>query len=153
MKLIFSIIITLVLSNSVFAQNIEWSQFDHAFSTKAEYQETSFGFFATLQKIESSGQMEQREYFSSVGGFNEKNEFIASRYEIASEKWELIGDKLYIDQWLFVLNTNHQLRFKLHRTMIQRLDGVLLNLENIPESDEVYSQKTNDILEGWMKSL
>lgn len=153
MKIILSIVFSLILSSSVFAKDIDWNQFDHAFSTKAEYQETPFGFFATLKRTEGTDQMEQREYFSGVGGFNENNEFIAGRHEIASEKWELINDELHVDQWLFVLNTDHKLTFKLHRIMIQRLDGVLLKLENIPEPDEVYNQKTNDILVKWMNAI
>ena len=153
MKIIFSALLCIVLASSVSAKDINWDQFDHAFSTKAQYQETAFGYFATLKRTEATEQIEQREYFSAVGGFNNKNEFIATRYEIASEKWELIEDTLHIDQWLFVINTDHNLIFKLHRTMIQRLDGVILKLENIPESNEVYTQKTNEILVKWMKAL
>lgn len=153
MKIILAIVFSLILSTSVFAKDIDWNQFDHAFSTKAEYQETPFGFFATLKRTEGTDQMEQREYFSGVGGFNENNEFIAARHEIASEKWELINDQLHIDQWLFVLNTDHKLTFKLHRIMVQRLDGVLLNLENIPETEDSYIQKKNEILKQWMDRI
>ena len=152
MKVILLALFFSILSSSVFANDINWNQFDHAFSTKAQYQETAFGYFATLKRTEASDQVEQREYFSAVGGFHNK-EFIASRYEIASEKWELIEGALHIDQWLFVLNTEHKLVFKLHRTMIQKLNGVILKLENIPESDEVYTKRTNEILLNWMQAL
>lgn len=153
MKIILSLILSIILSSSVFAQDLDWKQFDHAFSTKAEYQETPFGLFATLKRVETAEQSEQREYFSAVGGFGENNEFIASRYEIASERWELVNDTLHVDQWLFVMNTDHKLTFKLHRTMIQRLDGVLIELINIPETDAAYSQKANEILVKWMNAL
>ncbi len=154
MKPIIALIFSLIISTSLFASEIDWPAFDRAFSTKAQYDETPYGFFATLTRFEEVAQnTTQVNYFSSIGGFNDSKEFIATRYEIASEKWELVDENWHIDQWLFVFNTDHKLTFMLHRLMIQTPNRVVIKLENVLESDETYEQKANSILVDWAKNL
>lgn len=152
MKLIIAFILSLILSTAALAQNINWNQVDLALSTKAEYQETPFGLYATLKRIES-GPTNYANYLSGIGGFNENGQFWSSRYEIVSEAWKKVDGNWHIDQWLFTVNLNQDISFKLHRKMIQTPDATVLELENIPEDEEVYSQKLNSILSDWLKVI
>lgn len=154
MKIIAALLLSFLVTTSLLAaETINWNDFNRAFSTKATYQETTFGLFATLKRREVINEVHDINYFSAIGGFNDNNDFIASRYEIASEKWQKIDDTLHVDQWLFVLNTNHVLTFKLHRKMIQTLNGTVIMLENIEETEEDYAKKSSDILESWVKAI
>ncbi len=153
MKFLAIMCTTLLLSTSLFAETLDWDLFDKAFSTKATYQETQFGYFATLKKTESINDSLKVNYFSAIGGFDENKNFIASRYELVFENWKKVGETLHIDQWLFVLNTDHVLTFKLHRKMIQKFDATVLLLENVDEADESFDSKSLELLNFWTQMI
>lgn len=153
MKIIASLILSFALSFSSFATDLNWTKIDDAFSTKAEYQDSPYGVFAILKNIDQIPNGHQANYLSAVGGFDLNNQFIIGHYEIVSEKWERKDDTWEIDQWLFSMNINHELYFALHRKMIQSLDGSVLLLESINETQEAHIQKSNALLLDWMNRL
>lgn len=153
MKNLIAIALSLLLTTSLFAQDINWKDFDHAFSTKADYQETPFGLYAVLQRSEEINGSNYANYFSGIGGFGENGEFNSFKYEIVSEKWTLLENGWHIDQWLFSINLKQELTYNLHRTFIKTFDSTVLEMENLPESDETYNQKANEILSDWAKVL
>lgn len=153
MKKIIALIISLLITTSLFAQDINWSKFNHAFSTKADYQETEVGLYAILQRSEEIDGSTYANYFSGIGGFEESGKFTSYRYELVSEKWTVVNDGWHIDQWLFALNLKQQLVFKLHRSFIKTFDSTILDLENHDETDEAYAKKVNELLIDWEKAL
>lgn len=151
-KFIFTLFLALSTISS-FAQSIDWDLFSRAFSTQARIEETDFGTFAILESETPIENGVNRKYFSAIGGFNEDAVFVAGRHELVSEDWTYIDGNFHIDQWLFALNYNNELIFTLHRKMIQTAERVLVALENIPESEETYLNKTHELLNYWMNIL
>lgn len=151
-KFILTLILTLCTLSS-FAQTIDWDLFGRAFSTQARIEDTTYGTFAILENETAIEGGVNRQYFSAIGGFNEDAVFVGYRHELVSEDWTIVDGNFHIDQWLFALNADKEIIFYLHRKMIQTPDRVVLYLENIPESEERYFEKTQELLSYWMNIL
>jgi hypothetical protein len=151
-----SIFVTFIVLASFLGHTAEvnWAKLDEAIRTKAEYQESPHGIYGTLKDVIQDGdRSRQANYFSGVGGFDAENRFLIGHYEIVSEVWTKEADKIKIDQWLFVLDYQHQLTYKAHYLLLQDFDGRVLEHRRINETNAAYEQKLDAIFNFWETKL
>lgn len=153
MKKLLALLIVSLFSLNLMASEINWNRFEEAFSNEAEYQETYYGIYAVLQDITPIENGHIANYFSGVGGFDDNGTFMSYRYELVSEEWRMIDGLWHIDQWLLSMNSNKKPINTLHRTMIQTEDRVVLDISNVPETEEAYQAKIQELLKDWMRRL
>jgi hypothetical protein len=153
MKKFSLVILSALLSFSLFARDIDWNRFDQSFNQDARYESTPYGIFATLERFEEIENGHWANYFSGVGGFNNEGEFVSGRYELVSEKWYMVEGAWHTDQWLFAFNTRHQITFRLHRIIKRKADNIGVEIVDIRETNEAYELKSNELLLEWLEHI
>lgn len=139
----------LILSFSTFANEVNWDHLNLLFKTEARYEDTSFGTFAILEHKTQLPNSRSADYLSAVGGFDSQGEFQIGHYEVVSERWIKVDKLWHIDQWLYTLSSEYSVGLMSHRTMIQNESSIVLDLQYVSETDEVYKSKLYSILKGW----
>lgn len=153
MKHFCLVLMALLISNFAFANARDWSNLGRVLAEEAVLQESPFGLYASLKDHLKTPSGHHSNYLSGIGGFNERGDFVSTRYEVVSEKWEMKNEQWHVDQWMFVLNTEMESTWALHRTMIQTVSGVLVEMENQVETEENIQRALESYLDFWEKKI
>jgi hypothetical protein len=76
---------------------------------------------------------QQRDYISTIGGYDRANKYHFARVEIVSERWHRIEEGRWdVDQWLFAANIKGEVSLARHVHMVQTANGTVLIHETVP---------------------
>lgn len=89
-------------------------------------------------------------YFSTVGYTNEKNEYVPGYVSVVSENWVLNAQNNWeIDQWLYLISLDGNLRGIWHNFLIETKVGSVLEYKSLPV--EGIDQPSS--LDNWSKKM
>lgn len=101
--------------------------------------ETDAGIYLMIESEASDKTTSRREYFSSVGGFNEKTIFEIDHAEAVRELWTLDAqNNSNIDQWVFLADPVGNLILATHHVITESLSHQIIRDQDM-QPDE-YTQ-------------
>lgn len=101
----------------------------------------------------ANGKDHTSDYISLVGYVTD-GVYTATHLEVVSEKWIIGTDgNWHIDQWLYKVSGEAELKWAGHIDMIQTQDRQVLKHEYVPETDESFNSAWNVNLNSWYEFI
>jgi hypothetical protein len=106
-------------------------------------------------KLGENGKDRHSEYLSLVGVVDSDGVFNASHLEGVSETWtnNIQNNNWNIDQWLFKVDGNSNLKWAAHIDMIQTVDHQVLKHDYVQESQSSLNTQWQSKLKSWYEFI
>ena len=114
--------------------------------------ESPYGDYLFVEHIEPADTAKPHvaNYFSLVGGYDVNGVFQYTHIEVVSENWQINADgNWHIDQYLYRISTDGQIKTSSHVDMIQTKDRVVLKHESLDYDETAAKSNWQRILNNW----
>jgi len=130
----------------------QWEALLARISAEGTRMDTDYGTYLTLTRREPDDKSvtHTAAYISEVGAFSDEGVFHASHVESVYESWEKLANGNWaIDQWVFPVSADGDLRRCFHAKILETSDGSVLDHQLHNLSDEAAMEAWSPRLLSW----